>query len=247
MKKFAISALAFVELISLSGAGWAAEGYTQVYAPPYKVPATTAQSVNTQIAQTQVQGQVQASQTASGPQVILDKLKAANQVPSEINPTLKIERSDTLNAATDGQNMMITDTLLNKLTTDDERAFVLSHELAHILLSHVGKTQVRRTGLSLLDLFVRNKTGTNSVLSMASSLGINLVDLKSSRHFEYQADDLGVKLMVNAGYNPQAALRVFDVLEANSPGSETPGFLRSHPISRDRIRALVQKYKLSML
>lgn len=246
MKKIAVSVLLMTQLVSLSGAGWAAERYTQVYSNQYNTNWNGYTPSGTQIAQTQVQGQVQTTRNVSGPQAILDKLKSANQVPAEIKPNLQIERSDTLNAATDGQNLMITDTLLNKLTTDDERAFVISHELAHILLSHIGKTQVRRTGLSLLDLFVRNKAGSNSILTMASELGIGLIDLKSSRGYEYQADDLGVKLMTNAGYNPQAALKVFDILEANSPSNGKPGFLLSHPISRDRVKALVQKYKLSL-
>lgn len=188
----------------------------------------------------------QANATLSSPQAILDRLKTANKVPQNISPALEVERSDVLNASTNGQNLIITDSLLNKLKTDDERAFVISHELAHILLSHIGKTQIRRTGLSLLDQFLGRKFGQNSLLTLASELGINLIDLKSSRGYEYQADDLGIKLMVNAGYDPQAALRVFEVLETASAGSGTPGFLRSHPLTKDRIRALVQKYKLSI-
>jgi predicted Zn-dependent protease len=123
---------------------------------------------------------------------------------------------------------------------------VISHELSHILLSHITKTQIRRTGLSFLDSLFLRKVGDNSILGMASKLGINLIDLKSSRGYEYQADDLGVKLMTQAGYDPQAALKVFAILKANTPTSGTPGFLMDHPITEDRIQALVKKYKLSL-
>ncbi|WP_303674997.1 M48 family metalloprotease [Vampirovibrio chlorellavorus] len=194
----------------------------------------------------QLQGQIKIAPAVNTPETILKRLQSANQIPPEVWPTLQIERSDTLNASTDGKNLMITDTLLAKLRNDDERAFVLSHELAHILLSHISKTQLRRTGLSLLDYFLERKAGPNSLLATASRLGINLVDLKSSRGYEYQADDLGVQLMSKAGYNPQAAIQVFDILEANNPTGGTPGFLLSHPISRSRIEALVKKYKLSL-
>lgn len=194
----------------------------------------------------QIQGQLRVTPTPSQAEAILKRLLEANQIPKEAWPTLKIERSNTLNAATDGQNLLITDSLLEKLRTDDERAFVISHELAHILLSHISKTQLRRTGLSLLDFFLARKVGSNSLLATASRLGINLVDLKSSRGYEYQADDLGVQLMSKAGYNPQAAIQVFDILEANNPTRNAPGFLLSHPISRSRIEALVKKYKLSL-
>src|SRR5262249_17238410 len=147
------------------------------------------------------------------------------------------------NAATDGQNLVITSALLERLTTDDERAFVISHELSHILLQHIGKTELRRVGLTLLDTYlVRRYTTQGSLAQLASELGIGLVDKRSSRGYEYQADDLGVKLMAQAGYNPQAAIRVFDILKAATPGNQTPEFLQDHPITDSRIRALVQKY-----
>ena len=179
-------------------------------------------------------------------QTILNRLLTANQVPAEISPKLEIQDSNQLNAATDGQKILNTDTLWGKLNTDDQRAFVISHELAHILLNHIGKTQARRIGLSLLDsLFVRRYTQEGSLAQLASELGIGLVDKRSSRGYEYQADDLGVKLLTQAGYNPQSAIEVFGILQAATPGNRTPEFLQSHPISESRIRALVQKYKLS--
>lgn len=244
MKKIAVSLFVMSQMLSLSGPTLAANRYTQVYTNPNTYAEPVNAPVRTQVAQ--IQGQVQTSGALSSPQAILDRLESANQVPAEASPALKIQRSDTLNAATDGKNLLITDGLLNKLKTNDERAFVISHELAHILLSHIGKTQIRRTGLSLLDHFFSRRVGENSLLAMASRMGINLVDLKSSRGYEYQADDLGVQLMVKAGYDPQAAIRVFDVLEANAPTNGKPGFLLSHPISRDRMEALVKKYQLSL-
>lgn len=243
-RKIAISGLVMVQLFYLAGPARALERYTQIYTIPNQQTKGTLRPVPAQVVQ--IKGQVQTSSILSSPQSILDRLESANQVPTEASPVLRIERSDTLNAATDGKNLIITDGLLNKLKTNDERAFVISHELAHILLSHIAKTQVRRTGLSLLDFFLSRKVGENSVLAMASRLGINLVDLKSSRGYEYQADDLGVQLMAKAGYNPQAAIQVFDILEANAPTQGKPGFLLSHPISRDRIEALVKKHQLTL-
>jgi predicted Zn-dependent protease len=244
MQKIAISWLVTTQLLYFVGPAQALERYTQIYTIPNQQTTGTVPPVSVKVAQ--LQGQVKTSSTLSSPQSILDRLESANQVPAEASPVLKVERSDTLNAATDGKNLIITDGLLNKLRTNDERAFVISHELAHILLSHIGKTQVRRTGLSLLDFFLSRKVGENSVIAMASRLGINLVDLKSSRGYEYQADDLGVQLMVKAGYNPQAAIQVFDILETNAPTQGKPSFLLSHPISRDRIEALVKKHQLTL-
>ena len=180
------------------------------------------------------------------PEAILDRLKTANNVPVDVAPGIKVQTSDTLNAATDGQNLVITSALLERLSTDDQRAFVISHELSHILLQHIGKTQMRRIGLTLLDAYVvRRYTSQGSLAQLASELGIGLVDKRSSRGYEYQADDLGVKLMSQAGYNPQAAIQVFGILQAATPGNRTPEFIQDHPITESRIRALAQKYKLT--
>lgn len=248
MRKFALAVLLSLTMGTVLVSPSRADGYIQVYrwytapsgyAQPYQVPHTTTQQP-TYLAQATVSdSQLQHAQA------ILDRLRTANNIPADISPKIKIQDSTVLNAATDGENLLITSALLSKLTTDDERAFVISHELSHILLQHIAKTQVRRIGLSLLDNFlVRRYTQQGSLLQLASELGIGLVDKRSSRTFELQADDLGVKLMSQAGYNPQAAIQVFDILKAAAPANHTPEFLQDHPISDSRIRALVQKYKL---
>jgi Zn-dependent protease with chaperone function len=179
------------------------------------------------------------------PESILAELIRANNIPANIIKGISVDKSDSLNAATDGSGIIITQALLNKLTTNDERAFVISHELSHVVLNHIGKTQTRRVGLSLVDNFiVRRFAKEGSLLQLASSLGIGLVDKRSSRTLEYQADDLGVRLMKDAGYNPKAALQVFGILKAATPNNGTPEFLQDHPITDSRVRILVEKYKL---
>ncbi len=75
---------------------------------------------------------------------------------------------------------------------------------------------------------------------MASQAGLVLTDLKFSRGQEYTADEVGLKLMTQAGYQPQAALETLSVLEkANTSG--TPQFLRSHPLNRNRVESLVRR------
>lgn len=179
----------------------------------------------------------------SSVQSILARVKEANNIPAALGASVRIQPGNSLNASTDGQNLVVTQPLLDRLKTDDERAFVLSHELSHIVLQHIGKTQARRLGLSLFDSFLTQRVGQGTLLQLAGELGIGLVDKRSARSFEYQADDLGVKLMTQAGYNPRAALEVFNILKAATPGNNVPEFLQDHPITDSRIRALVEKYK----
>lgn len=243
MKRFAVTLTLLTALTSLMPVSASAAGqqdYRQIDSqsqPSYLLAATPVYQGSTTYSQ---------SATLQSPETILNHLKSANNVPADIKPTIEVQKSDVLNAATDGQNLIITSALLDRLTTNDQRAFVISHELSHILLQHIAKTQMRRVGLSLFDAFVvRRYTAQGSIAQLASELGIGLVDKRSSRGYEYQADDLGVKLMTQAGYNPQAAIQVFDILKAAAPGNSTPEFLQDHPITDSRIRALVQKYKLS--
>jgi predicted Zn-dependent protease len=182
----------------------------------------------------------------SSPAAVLSRLRAANQIPDGVVAGVKVVQSTALNAATDGKNLVITSALLDRLSSDDEQAFVISHELSHILLNHIGKTQMRRVGLSVLDSFLMQRYGSqNPLLQMAGALGVDLADKRGSRTYEYQADDLGIQLMSKAGYDPRAALGVFRVLKAAARNSRTPEFLQDHPITDDRIRVLVAKYKLS--
>lgn len=195
---------------------------------------------------TMPQGNVSYTATMQTPSQILARLKSANAIPAEIAPQVRIEESDVLNAATNGQDIIITSALLKRLKNNDECAFVISHELGHVVLNHIAKTQVRRTGLSLLDfLFVRRYAAEGSLLELAANLGLDLYDKRSGRVYEYQADDAGIQLMSKAGYNPQAAIEVFKILQSASPGRGVPEFFQDHPITESRIRMLVQKYKLS--
>jgi Zn-dependent protease with chaperone function len=249
LKKWGCLSAGFALLALNAAASWtpAAQVYPMhsSYGNVYSHPRRVYSDAGSAYKRPQLALNAYATAGVSSPQAILDRLKTDNNVPANIAPAIKVSNSNVLNAATDGQNLIITNTLLDRLTTDDERAFVISHELSHILLQHVAKTQARHVGLSLLDALLMQHTAQGGLVQLASELGIGLVDKRSSRNYELQADDLGVKLMTRAGYNPQAAIAVFDILKANAPANRTPEFLQDHPITDSRIHALVAKYKLS--
>lgn len=178
---------------------------------------------------------------------IVDRIKTSNKLPSNLLSTLKFQEEDSLNAATDGETMFFTTPLWYALKTDDERAFVIGHELSHVTLGHVQKTQLRRVGYTILDKAVLSRIFKGGRISNAvETVGIDLLELKFSRGQEYGADDLGLRYMAKAGYNPEAAIGVFKVLDAAGSGAGVPTFLRSHPMSRDRVARLAKNYQLSL-
>lgn len=184
-------------------------------------------------------------QALKSPQTLLSELERANGLPNNLVQRVQIVSSNTLNASTDGQTITVTSALWNSLKTNDERAFVISHELSHVVLHHLQTTQLRRIGLSALDKYLLSRFyKPGSVLEIAEGIGLNLVDKRFSRDVEYQADDLGLQLLSKTGYNPKAAIDVFTVLQQNNASLQLPEFLQDHPMSESRIRTLVQKYQL---
>ncbi len=179
-------------------------------------------------------------------EALLSHILQANQLAANTVEKFELVDSEDLNAATDGKKIIFTKALWDALTRNDQRAFVLSHELAHISLNHVPKSMARRVsflglGHFLSKYFSKSESKKNQVLSQASQAGLVLADLKFSRRAEYGADNLGLKMMVEAGYDPNGALETLDILAKASP-SQTPQFLRSHPLSKNRIRRLVEHY-----
>ena len=66
-----------------------------------------------------------------------------------------------------------------------------------------------------------------------------LANMKFSRSDELEADSLGVKLLSDAGYQPEAMLEVIQILEESGKGSP-PEFLSTHPTSENREQKILE-------
>ncbi|MDH4379704.1 MAG: M48 family metallopeptidase [Vampirovibrionales bacterium] len=179
-------------------------------------------------------------------EAILKRLLSANGIDPLKAPPFKITPENSLNAATDGKSIIFTEKLWNTLTTTDQRAFVIGHELAHIQRNHIPKTVGRQVGLSLLSRAVGSwlskspATVGTALASQVTQASLALADIRFSRSNEYDADRAGLVLVRQAGFNPQGALETLTILERNNSSTQ-PGFLRSHPLSRQRMEALVRE------
>lgn len=125
--------------------------------------------------------------------------------------------------------------LLNKMNDDSEVAAVLGHEMAHVYKQHwaeqVAEDQQRSAGLLVLLGALDADKGWYTAADVLNTV----VGLRYSRKHEDEADREGLYNMVAAGYNPQGMVELFRTLETGGGGS-TPAFLRSHPITSDRIK-----------
>jgi predicted Zn-dependent protease len=133
--------------------------------------------------------------------------------------------------------------LYDKLQTDDEIAAVLAHEIGHSAARHTVKKYQAALGYDLVSRLLLARF-TSDVARQVASLGggliANIAMSAYSRQDEFEADRLGIKYMRLAGYDLNGMIRTFEILKANSKGSEPPRILQTHPYIDDRIKA-VQK------
>ena len=149
-------------------------------------------------------------------------------------------QDDQLNAwAMPGGKMVVYSGLVEKLKlTDDELAAIMGHEIAHSLREHA-RERVSREMATQLGLSVAG--AVLGVGELGAQLGGALAQvtftLPHSRTQEIEADRLGVELAARAGYEPHAAVSVWQkMLQAG--GSGGPQFLSTHPSPENRLADL---------
>jgi predicted Zn-dependent protease len=145
-----------------------------------------------------------------------------------------------------GGKIMVYTGLLDQLKpTDDELAQVMGHEISHALREHTREqmSRARAQQLGLLGLAaavgVATKNADNAGAALAVGGGIAAValTLPNSRTAEHEADEMGLELAARAGYNPQAAISLWQKMSAQS-GGKPPEFLSTHPADANRIADL---------
>ena len=135
-----------------------------------------------------------------------------------------------------GGKMAIYTGVVRKLAlTDDEIAQIMGHEIAHALLGH-GRERMSRAmamqGGVLLGSIVAGQD-----LSALTPVADIALTLPNSRTGETEADRYGIELAARAGYDPRAAVRLWEKMGAAS-GNGPPQFLSTHPSPDNRIQAL---------
>jgi len=149
-----------------------------------------------------------------------------------------------------GGKMAVYTGLLEKIApSDDELAQVMAHEISHALLSHqaekMSRVQLQRTGLQL-GMIAGAIAGYNlsTVAGLADSAATLALQLPNSREAESEADAVGIQLAARAGYDPRAAVSLWEKM-MHAAGARSPEWLSTHPSPETRIaamRTLADKY-----
>ena len=122
--------------------------------------------------------------------------------------------------------------------TDDEAAAVMGHEIAHALREHgrerASQAMVQGIGISIVGAALGLGGGAQDLTRAVLDVTFNL---PNSRTDEQEADRIGVELAARAGYDPRAAVTLWEKM-TRLGGSQPPQFLSTHPSHASRISDL---------
>ncbi|MEM8994130.1 MAG: M48 family metalloprotease [Acidobacteriota bacterium] len=161
-----------------------------------------------------------------------------------------------------GGHIFVTRGMLDLGLDDDMLACLLAHEIAHVVFEHGTRMQRRATLLNVLsqaaligvmigadsepentrDPYGIERTGDRkgSLVQGTAAAGIVFTELllrKYSRGFEDQADAEGQRLAAAAGFDPDGARALWQLMTERIPTANEYGYWRTHPFSDQRLRA----------
>lgn len=123
-------------------------------------------------------------------------------------------------------------------------AAIMGHEVAHALANH-GQQRMSaaylQAGIALAGNVVIEDDESRDIFNQSFGIGSTVLGmLPFSRSHETQSDEIGLRLMAIAGYNPDEAAELWKRMKANSGEQEQPEYLSTHPSHDTRIANLTE-------
>ena len=172
-----------------------------------------------------------------------------NAEPDAFTYRVRLVEDPGYNAFTPGGgSVYVTTGLLRTLSNEAQVAFVLAHEIAHVKLGHV-TAAARAQTVGGVAATVAQRSAAPAATGLPPQIG-DLVVANAlaagvsgyGRSQEDEADRMGLRLMVAAGYDPREAPKVFETFGSLNPDPDaiTHFFHGSHPMNRTRSATLRQ-------
>ena len=138
--------------------------------------------------------------------------------------------------------------LIEASRNEDELAGVVAHEVAHVTQRHIARAvhassrqSMLSTALMLGAMILGAAGGDPDVVQAGMAIsqgGSAQQQINFTRSNEYEADRIGIKALTAAGFDAYGMASFFEVMsrqDTSSPDSRIPDFLRTHPVTTDRI------------
>ena len=154
-------------------------------------------------------------------------------------------------AATRGNFVFVWTGMLRTVQNDGELAAVLAHEMGHVLANHTQPTPAEEASSIMANVggnvasqvvAVQGPYGALSGIAgllTQEAIKAFIVNPESQRQ-EHEADQIGIFLMADAGYDPNDAISLWTTMDQQGSGAGIPTFLSSHPANDERIEELRQ-------
>jgi Zn-dependent protease with chaperone function len=154
-------------------------------------------------------------------------------------------------AATRGNFVFVWSGMLRTVRNDGELAAVLAHEMGHVLANHTQPTPAEEASAIMANVggnvasqvvAVQGPYGALSGIAgilAEEAIKAFIVNPESQRQ-EHEADQIGIFLMADAGYEPNDAISLWTTMDQQGTGAGIPTFLSSHPANDERIEELRQ-------
>ena len=137
-----------------------------------------------------------------------------------------------------GRMALYTGLIMKVDPTDDELAQVMGHEIAHALANHTAErmstAMAANAGILAAGILSDNPGQAMAMTAAAATVAIKL---PNSRTAENEADQIGIELAARAGYDPRAAVTLWQKM-GKVGGSSPPEFLSTHPSDATRQQRL---------
>lgn len=192
-------------------------------------------------------------------QPLLTAARARGDLTDELGERLAwevmLDRERDINAfALPGGYLGVNLGLIAVVSSRDELASVLGHELSHVTQRHISRIIAKQSaqapwvmGAMLLGVLVagRNPDAANAMI-MGGQAAAMQNQLNFSRDMEREADRLGYGVMTQAGFDPQGFVTMFDKLQQGARLNDSGNFpyLRSHPLTTERIADMQARQQL---
>ncbi len=155
----------------------------------------------------------------------------------------------TINAfALPGGQIFITEALFRLLTSEDQLAGVLGHEIGHVVGRHSNEQMATSglwSGIAQGVGILLSDGHSNAGMQIAGTVA-RLRVMKCGREDELESDALGVRFMIEAGYHPEGMVGVMEILAKAARGGRQPEMLSTHPNPENRaekIRAMIDQFR----